>query len=93
MLDEVARGEIAEKELDAFIGRRALRMNPEQARIEELFAESTRIHQEKTRRENRTRWYSFHMDQADRIRRTMTALVEAHEEKAAALLREEPGVA
>jgi hypothetical protein len=91
LLDEVARGEIVEKELDAFIERRSLRMNPEQGRIEELFAESTRIHQEQARRANRARWYAFHLGQAERIRRTMTALAEAHEAKAAALLDEGRG--
>ncbi len=85
---DVAPGELVEHELDRLIEKRALKASAEQRTIEELFAESTRIHQEQTRRENRARWYAFHVDQAERIRRTMTALIAEHEARASQLLEE-----
>jgi hypothetical protein len=88
LLDEVARVEKLEAELNAMIERRALKASGEQDVIEDLWRESVRRVREQTRRENRAAWYAFHLDQADRIRRTMTALVESHEAKAAALLDE-----
>lgn len=78
----------AEEELNRFIERRALRPDAEQERVEDLFAETTRREREKRREENRLAWYFYHLDTAERLRRTMTALVEKHEAAAAALLEE-----
>ncbi len=86
MLDEVTRGEAIEKELDAMIERRALKASGEQRTIEELWRESCRAAGARECRETRARWYAWHMDQADRLRRTMTLLISRHEAKAAALL-------
>lgn len=91
MLDEVTRGEVIEKELDAMIERRARQTSPEQERIEELWRESCRAASARERRDNRALWYAWHMDQADRIRRTMASLIEHHEAKALALLEEGRG--
>ncbi len=82
---DVAR---ASDQIDAMIERRALQASAEQDAVEDLWRESTRIHREQIRRENRAAWYAFHMGQADRIRRTMTVLVEHHEARASALLDE-----
>jgi hypothetical protein len=51
-------------------------------------AASERKHQEKLRAANREIWLDFHRGQAERLRRTMTALVEKHERAAAQLLEE-----
>lgn len=51
VLEDVVRGEMAEKELDAFIERRALKMDPEQRRIEDGWAESTRQYNARYREE------------------------------------------
>ncbi len=77
-------------EIDAFIERRALRPDAEQQRVEDLFEETTRRHREKRREENRALWVDFHLGHAERLRRTITALVEKHEEAAAELLEELP---
>lgn len=78
--------------MDRLIERAASGSGPRYAANEReaMWKESERRHREKVRRENRAAWYAYHLDQAERLRRTMTALVEAHEAKAAALL--EPGV-
>ena len=49
---------------------------------------SVRRHNAKLRRERRAEWYAYHVGQAERLRRTMTALVENHEAKAQALLED-----
>jgi hypothetical protein len=82
----IAPGELVEHELDRLIEKRALKASAEQRTIEELWRESSRRVEERTRRENRSAWYAFHLDQAERIRRTMTALIAEHEAKASALL-------
>ncbi len=89
MLETSRSLEAAEAELNSFIERRALKNNAEQQRIEDLFEETTRRHREKRREEHRLAWYCFHLDQAERLHRTMTALIEKHEAAAAALLEGE----
>ncbi len=59
--------------------------------LAEAWAASERKHREKRREEHRLAWYCFHLDQAERLRRTMTALVEKHEAAAAQLLEESSG--
>ena len=78
----------AESEINRFIERRSLKPDAEQQRVEDLFAETTRRHREKLREENRLAWYCYHLDTAERLRRTMTDLVAKHEEAAARLLEE-----
>jgi Holliday junction resolvase-like predicted endonuclease len=89
LLNEVARVEKLEAELNAMIERRALRASGEQDVIEQFWRESSRRVEARTRRENRARWHAFHLDQAERIRRTMAALISEHEAKASALLEGE----
>lgn len=84
MLEDFVRGEMAEKELNAFIERRALKANAEQLRVEEDWAESTRVHNERVRRNNRVAWYGHH----EHMRELHEGLAREHAEKARALLEE-----
>ena len=53
---------------------------------EMMWKESTRKHNARLRRQRRAEWYAYHVDQAERLRRTMTALVERHEAEALKLI-------
>ena len=79
MLETSRSLEAAEAELNRFIENRALKNNAEQQRVEDLFEETTRRHREKHLEEQRLAWYCFHLDQAERLRRTMSALISKHE--------------
>lgn len=84
LLDDVARGEAAEKELNAFIERRALGANAEQERVEDLWRASELAQRERRRRENRALWYAHEM----RMCELHEGLAAEHEAKARALLGE-----
>ena len=86
---EVAHTEMIEKELDAFIERRA-RREPTPDELEPSYAESVRRYNAARSKERRAEWYCYHLDQAERLRRTMEPLIVLHEARAAAL-REESG--
>ncbi len=88
MLDPIAI-ERAEKSLDEFINSRS-KAKDKANELEAMYAETTRRHHEKRREEHRLAWYCYHLDTAERLRRTMTALVEKHEAAAASLLKELP---
>jgi hypothetical protein len=81
---DIPKGEIVETDLDRFIeGRDRMRRLEEGERAEEqAWVESTRIHNEKRRRQARAEWHWHHMTQAERLRRTLEALIEHHEERA-----------
>jgi len=53
---------------------------------EDLWQTSVRQDRERRRRELDAERYRFHADQAERLRRTMTQLVEHHEKEAKKLL-------
>ncbi len=55
---------------------------------EELWVGSVRRYRERERRELRAAWYGWHLDQADRHRRTLEELVSHHETQAARLCEE-----
>ena len=57
-------------------------------RIEEAWMESERRYDEKRRRENRAAWHGWHLDQAERHRRTLEELIRHHETQAARLCEE-----
>lgn len=78
-------------ELDRLIERAARGNTSRDAANERqrIWDESARCHLEKRREEHRLAWYCYHLDQAERIRRTMQALVETHERAAAELLEGE----
>ncbi len=86
---DVERAEVIAAELDMLIRRRADKP-PDPDELEPSYRESVRRHRERIRRANRALWYAYHLDQAERLRRTMTVLVEAHEEAALRLLEDEP---
>ena len=86
---EIAAGEAVEKELDSFISRRdAERRKSEGDRAEEeKWMKSERRHDQYRRAENRAAWYGWHMDQAERHRRNLGALVAQHEAAAERLMQ------
>jgi hypothetical protein len=87
---DVAHGELVEKELTAFIERRDTqrRQTEGERRAEEAWAESERRYDGRRRRENHAAWYGWHLDQAERHRRTLEDLIRHHETRAARLCEE-----
>jgi hypothetical protein len=87
---DVVRGESVEKELTAFIERRDRQRRRTQGErlAEEAWMESERRYNEKRRRENRANWYRWHLDQAERHRRTLEGLITHHETQASRLCAE-----
>jgi hypothetical protein len=83
-VDAVARGEAAEKELDALIRRRHdVRIVEEGERAAGwMWAESERRYAAQRRKANRSAWAAYHRGAAQRHRRTLTDLVRFHEEAA-----------
>ena len=86
---DVAKGEATEKELDQLITRRhEKRKTTEGERaVEEMWAESERRHTARKTAANRAAWYGWHMDQAERHRRNLAALVAWHEGEAEKLMQ------
>jgi hypothetical protein len=82
---DIARGEMVEKELDAMIERRSRQKDPDEEI--ELWQASVRAYEEKRRQAVRLEWHLHHTAQAERLRRSLEALIE-HHEAAAAQLRE-----
>ena len=78
MLEDFARGEMAEQQIEAFIERRALKMNPEQQRIEDGWAESTRKYNARYR--EACLWERLHYHQAmlDAHTRNFEELLRRH---------------
>lgn len=85
---DVAHTEIVERELTTLIERRS-RREPDPDESDPGYVESVRRYNAKRRRENAARWYAYHADQAERLRRTMEPLIAFHEARAAALLEGE----
>ena len=77
----------AVSDLDRLIERRS-RREPTPDELEPSYAESVRRYHSRRRKEIRAEWYAYHADQAERLRRSMTALVAFHEAKARQLLEE-----
>ena len=80
-----APGEAVEAELDRLIQRRSRQKDPDEESA--LWRESVRAYEEKRRQMARAEWHLHHTAQAERLRRTLEALIE-HHEAAAAQLRE-----
>lgn len=78
MLEDAIRGELAEQQITAFIERRALKMNPEQKRVEEDFMESTRRHNARLRTECLWQRLHYHQAQLDAHTRTFEALLRRY---------------
>lgn len=79
--------ESASAQIDTLIDRRAGERSKANE-LEAMYAESVRRHHENLHQANRALWLDFHLGQAERLRRTMTDLIEKHEEAAARLLDE-----
>ena len=75
MLEDAIRGEMAEQQIDAFIERRALKMNPEQQRIEDGWAESTRRYNARHREAVLRQRLEWHQEQLVRYTRTFEELL------------------
>ena len=82
---DVAHIEKAEAELNNFIERRAKAASKAEAE-EDLWRASVRRHEEREKRIRDAERYRWHADQAERLRRTMTQLVDHHERQARKLL-------
>lgn len=78
---DAARTEAIESEIDRIIERRA-REREDASRVEELWKDSTRVHNERRRRENGAAWYDYHMT-LSYIHRQLS---EEHEAEALKLL-------
>ena len=82
---DITHGEMAEKQLDILIERRARKGEADPDEQEELWKESVRAYEEKRRQMARLEWHAFHCGQAERHRATLQALIEHHEMQAAKL--------
>jgi hypothetical protein len=83
--------EALDTELDRLISRRASQdRRPDPDELEPSYIESVRRYNAAREAERRAEWYSYHLDQAERLRRTMEPLVALHEARAAALCEEVP---
>ncbi len=87
---DVSRAEIAEAQIATFIARRA-RQNGEERPEEEAWQASVRAYNASREAERRVAWSDYHRGQAERLRRSMMALVELHEGKARQLSSEIEG--
>jgi hypothetical protein len=90
-LDVAQHTEMVESELTRMIEKRHdQRAKTEGERLEEeLYAPSARAYQERQERRVRAQWYGYHMDQAERHRRTLQALIARHEGAAEKLLEDD----
>jgi len=86
----VARGEMAEKQLDVLIQRRARKGDVDPDEREELWKQSVRAYEERRRQMARLEWHAFHCGQAARHRAVLESLVAHHEEQAAKLMDVQP---
>ena len=89
-IDEHARGEKVEAEIDAFVLKRdAERRRTEGERAaEEIWMESERRYDARRVAGNRAAWREYHRDQAELHRRNLVALVAQHEAAAEKLIEE-----
>ena len=85
--------EAADRQLDAFLARRALGVHEGRAgqqaanELELMWAESERRHREKTRRANRALWYSYFAN----VAASMHSLADDYDARAVALLEPAEG--
>jgi hypothetical protein len=82
---DITHGEMAEKQLDILIERRARKGEVDPDEQEELWQASVRAYTARRREEMRAAWASYHEDQAERHRRTLQDLIAPHETQAAKL--------
>jgi hypothetical protein len=82
---DIAQGERAEADLDAFIERRSRNGETDSDEREELWKESVRRYNARRREEMRTARVEYHRGQAARLKAVLEALIARHEEQAARL--------
>jgi hypothetical protein len=87
---DVAQGERAEADLNAFIERRSRKGEVDRDEKEELWKASVRAYNDKRLQMARLEWHAFHCGQAERHRATLRALIEHHEQQAAKLMDVQP---
>jgi hypothetical protein len=83
VMDVVEHAEMVEKELDAFIERRA-KSNPDPDETEASYAESVRRYHARRRDQNRWAWIRYY----EGLARCHTRLAEEHEARVRQLLEE-----
>jgi hypothetical protein len=83
---DVEHAEMAEKQLDAMIQRRARKGDVDPDEREEAWKASVRAYEEKRRQMARLEWHAFHCGQAARHRAVLEALIARHEQAAAQLM-------
>jgi hypothetical protein len=90
---DVTRGEIVEAELDRLITKRHDRRVAEEGERPalEMWQESEIRYEANRRQEIRAAWYGWHLDQAERHRRTLKGLIAHHEARAERLCCEDRG--
>jgi hypothetical protein len=71
---DVARGELVEAELEAFIERRSRKGETDPDEQEEIWKASVRAYTARRREEMRAAWCEHHQGQAVRLRSTLEAL-------------------
>ncbi len=84
--------ESVDADLDRLISRRASQDRSSFADPDEIepgYVESVRRYNAQRRREIRAAWYGWHLDQAERHRRTLGELVSFHEAQAAKMMEAE----
>jgi hypothetical protein len=85
------QGDMAEKQLDLLIERRARKGEVDTDEREELWKASVRAYTIRRRQEMSAAWASYHEGQAERHRRTLQDLIAHHETQAAKLCEGEGG--
>ena len=85
--------DVAERELDRIIERRARNREPDPDEREELWKESVWRYEARRNEEMRAAWCEYHQGQAARHRAVLEALIARHEEQAAKLTDEPKGAA
>ena len=78
---DIARGEIAEAQLDAFIERRSRNGEVDPDEADPGYMESVRLYHERSEAEMRERWIDFHQN----MHRLHSSLAAEHAQKAAKL--------
>ena len=79
---DIAHGEMAEKQLDALIQRRARKGNVDPDEAEEIWKESVRRYNARRRKELDLERYEYHRGQAVRLRAVLESLIKEHERNA-----------
>ena len=81
--------ERASDQIDSLMERRSGERNAAGA-VEDSWDASVKRDKERRVRGLRAEWYAYHVGRAERLRRTMTALVERHEAEALKLMEDQP---